>query len=67
MLFSKKQFSRNRVHGAGLAFAATLLLGVPNVFAQPATTPAAAAQPAAGIIIQGFLNFSQNCNFIADF
>ncbi len=56
MLFSKEQFSRNRVHSAGLAFAATLLLGVPNVFAQPAATPAAAAQPAAGIIIQGFSN-----------
>jgi hypothetical protein len=35
MLFSKKRFSRSRAHGAGLAFAATLLLGVPNVFAQP--------------------------------
>ena len=54
MLFSKKQFSRSRTHGAGMAFAAALLLGVPTVFAQPAATPAAAAQPAAGIIIQGF-------------
>ena len=54
MLFSKKQFSRSRAHGAGLAFAATLLLGVPNVFAQPAATPAVEAQHADGIIIQGF-------------
>ena len=54
MLFSKKQFSRSRTHGAGMAFAAALLLGVPTVFAQPAATPAVAAQPAAGVIIQGF-------------
>ena len=54
MIFSKKQFSRSCVHGAGLAFATSLLLSVPSVFAQTAAAPAAVAQPAAGVVIQGF-------------
>ena len=58
MIFLKNQFSRTRAQGIGLAVSATLLLGVPLAFAQTTAAPqaAAAAQPAAGAVIQGFSN-----------
>ena len=58
MIFLKNQFSRTRAQGIGLAVSATLFLGVPLAFAQTTAAPqaAAAAQPAAGAVIQGFSN-----------